>query len=370
MAGAFAHVHGRVRRALVAGPAVPAARLPTGWEVLEPAHPLPDAVSVDAGSVALRLARDSQAEWLVVLLSGGASSMLCAPAGDLGVEDKARTSKALMDAGVPIDGLNGVRKHLSAIKGGRLAVLARRSLTLAISDVHHPVADDPSVIGSGPTVADPTTYAMALRTASAVTDIPARVLRHLERGAAGELPETIKPSDPRLDGAVYSIVGNRHTALTGAGRRAEELGYHVRNVEEPTHGDARTAAEQLIRRAASCPERPLCLLAAGETTVRVTGRGLGGRNQQLVLAALPLLRTPGTAAVIASAGTDGVDGPTDAAGAVGDGETLDRAAALGLDPAAALADNDAYRFFAALGDLIISGPTGTNVGDVQVLLLA
>jgi len=374
MALAFAQVpSARVARALVAGPGGTGASLPRAWQVLEPAHPFPDRAAVEAGQNALRLARASRDGWLAVLLSGGASSMVCAPAEGVTVEDKVAVSRALMDAGAPIDALNCVRKHLSAVKGGQLAAAAARSLTLAISDVHHPIPDDPSTIGSGPTAPDPTTFGQALEIAARVNGVPPAVMRRLERGAGGEVHETVKPGDPRLEQARVVVIGNRRTALDGAARRAETIGYRVAVIADVTRGEARDAAGLFLARAeqaARGPGRPLCVLAAGETTVHVTGTGKGGRNQEFALAASPDLPSLGRAVVLASAGTDGRDGPTDAAGAIVDSTTLERANRAGLDWKQALADNDAYPFFAGLGDLIISGPTGTNVGDLQVLLLA
>jgi hydroxypyruvate reductase len=198
------------------------------------------------------------------------------------------------------------------------------------------------------------------------------VRRHLERGAAGLLAETVKPDDPRLARAAFHVIGNRRTALAGAAACARERGYHVIVLDEAIGGEARTASRHFIEsaRSAAPASRPACVLAAGETTVSLTGRGRGGRNQEFVLAAINRLDAFESLTVLASAGTDGLDGPTDAAGALADSETARRAANLRLDPAAALANNDAYPFFDALGDLIFSGPTGTNVGDVQILLVA
>ena len=321
----------------------------------------------------MTLARESGADsWLVVLLSGGASAMLTMPAAGVTLENKVRAARALLRAGVPIDGLNCVRKHLSDVKGGRLGAAAFRSLTLAISDVHGPIADDPSVIGSGPTVADPTTFADALQIVRGLAGVSAEVRDYLERGAHGEVAETIKPDDPRLARAFYEVIGNRGTALSGAARVAEALGYTVGVLEEPTDGEARKAALAFVaraRRIAADGPRPLCILAAGETTVAVRGNGRGGRNQEFALAATPLVGSLGRAAVLASAGTDGVDGPTDAAGALVDSSTLQRSQRSGVDWQSSLANNGAYDFFEPLGDLIMWGPTGTNVGDVHVLLI-
>ncbi len=275
----------------------------------------------------------------MLLLSGGASALLASPASGLTLDEKTETARALMSAGVAIDGLNCVRKHLSAIKGGRLGAEAWRSLTLAISDVNGPVPDDPSVIGSGPTVADPTTFQEALvivRRASAASRsdvrVPSAVVQHLERGARGELEETIKPGDDRLARADFHVLGNRETALGGARRAAEDLGYSVAVLPAPTHGEARLAGEAFLADAARLAEgvrRPFCALAAGETTVRVTGGGRGGRNQEFALAVAPHVGRFERAVLVASAGTDGIDGPTDAAGALVDPSTVERGARAG-----------------------------------------
>jgi glycerate-2-kinase len=376
MARAFSRlVEQRTHWLLVAGPRSGAAPPLDGAEYWDASHPVPNDKSEGAGRRALALAREAAAadREIVLLLSGGASAMLAVPTWPLTIEDKARTALALMRAGVPIDGLNCVRRHLSDLKGGRLGVTARRSLTLAISDVHGPVPDDPAVIGSGPTVPDATTFAEALEVVESVPDVPASVRDHLGRGAEGTIPETVKPGDPRLADARFEVVGSRKAALEGAARCAETLGYAVIVEDEPTSGEARVASHAFLaraRRLAASDRRPVCVLSAGETTVTVTGQGLGGRNQEFALAVTPLIGSLGRASLLASVGTDGVDGPTDAAGAVVDCTTLERSSRLGLDWSRSLADNDAYHFFEPLGGLITWGPTGTNVGDVHVLLIA
>ena len=368
-----------VARGIVAGPKVGPEALPDRFEWFPAGHPDPNEASVAAGSRALELARSTNQDLgLVLLLSGGASALLVNPAPGLTIGDKLATAQALMTAGAAIDALNCVRKHLSALKGGRLGAEASRSLTLAISDVHGPIPDDPSVIGSGPTVADPTTYADALefvRTAqqesSRADAVPPSVVAHLERGRRGELPETIKPGDARLARAEFRIIGNRLTAVEGARRAAQRLGYAVRVLPDATHGEAREAAELFLAEATRLAESapgPCCVLAAGETTVKVKGRGRGGRNQEFALALTPHLARSARAIAVASAGTDGIDGPTDVAGAIVDNLTLKRAEGAGLDWQALLADNDAYHFFKPLGDSIEWGPTGTNVGDLHVFL--
>lgn len=366
--------HDSTVRGLIAGPRL-AGAVPPSVEWFDAAHPFPDQRSLDAAHRALALADEVPEDGaLLVLLSGGASSMLAAPAGGVTLEDKRGTSDALMAAGVPIDRLNCVRKHISAIKGGRLAALAPRCVTLAISDVHGPVPDDPSVIGSGPTVADPTTFAEALAIArESGARVPPAVIAYLERGAAGGEAETIKPGDPRLARASYEVIGNRHAAMEGAMRAAQQRGYVVQSIPDATTGEAREAAQRFLAEAKWFSEgaaRPLCVIASGETTVHVKGHGRGGRNQEFALAAAALVAGIGRAAVLASAGTDGRDGPTDSAGGVVDSSTLGRATRAGVDWRAALADNDAYAFFKPLGDLLAWEPTGANVGDVHVLLIA
>ena len=348
-------------------------------QVAAGAHPVPDAESVNAGARALTLAAQARArgDRLVVLLSGGASSMLAMPADGIPLEDKRALTALLLRSGLPIGDMNAVRKHVSAIKGGQLAAAAGASTTFALSDVHGPSEDDPAVIGSGPTVGDPTTFGdaeCALRAAGLLELAPASVRERLSRGARGALTETIKPGDERLASAAFVLAGSRRDAMAGARDAARSLGYDVECLVPPVVGEASEAGAIFVERvrAVGPSPRPRCVIASGETTVTlplsgVTGRG--GRNQELALGAAGALRHLGLA-VLASAGTDGIDGPTDAAGAFADSSTLARAHSMGLDPAGALAAHDAYRFFDALGDLIVTGPTHTNVGDLQILLIA
>jgi hydroxypyruvate reductase len=370
-------------RGVVAGPRVGSDELPIGIEWLDAGHPSPNASSEDAGRRALALASQSGTNGLLlVLLSGGASALMAVPADGLTLSDKIETSRALMNAGVAIADLNCVRKHLSAIKGGRLAAVARRTVTFAISDVHGPTPDDPAVIGSGPTVADPTTYAdaRAIVTRAGLAGIPASVASHLERAES----ETPKPGDPRLAASSFEVIGNRQMAMKGAADAARALGYAVRVLREPTSGEARETGAAFVasalgdagisrRTTAALPfDQPICIIASGETTVHVRGPGRGGRNQEFALAAVPLIDSTvigDAVAVLASAGTDGIDGPTDAAGAIVDPSSAARAQHAGLKWDAALAQNGAYDFFQPLGDLITWGPTGTNVGDIHVMLI-
>ena len=349
--------------------------LPAGIEWLRGGHPVPDEASVAAGTRALEIAGQlGAADRLIVLLSGGASALLAAPAPGLTLEDKRAVSGALLAAGAEIHALNTVRKHLSRIKGGWLAAAARGpTLTLAISDV---VGDDLSAIGSGPTVPDPSGFGDALGVIDRLggrAAYPAAVVEWLVEGSRGRRPETPKPGDPRLARSTARVIGSRRDALEGGRRAAEALGYRVATIEGPIVGEARLAAPAFVRAAARAARelpRPVCILAGGETTVRVTGHGRGGRNQEFALASAGHLADLGPSVVLASMGTDGVDGPTDAAGAIVDSSTLTRAKEAGLaEPDRYLADNDSHAYFRALDDLILTGPTDTNVGDIQVVLI-
>jgi glycerate 2-kinase len=358
---------------LVTGPRSANLELPPHLEWFDASHPSPNAASEAAGRRALALAAESRSRGvLLVLLSGGASAMLAVPAGGISLSDKIQTARALMNAGAAIVELNCVRKHLSGVKGGRLAAAAGETVTLAISDVHGPVPDDPAVIGSGPTVADPTTFADAREIVEALglmAAVPPAVASHLAR-AADESP---KPGDPGLARSAYHVLGNRHTAMDGARRAASDLGYAVRVVQPATVGEARDAGASFAAAALrNDAGGPLCVIASGETTVHVRGTGRGGRNQEFALGALAAIESCGSrghSAVLASVGTDGIDGPTDAAGAVVNGTTRLRAKERGASVEIALDSNGAYDFFQALGDLIIWGPTGTNTGDLHVLLV-
>jgi hydroxypyruvate reductase len=342
------------------------------WRVFEADHPHPSAASEAAGRAALALADEARLResLLLVCLSGGASAMLAVPAPGLSIADKSATTSTLLLAGLDIAETNVVRRHLSSIKGGQLAARAGRSITLAISDVCTPVDDDPVVIGSGPTVGDASTFADALgviRRHGLASRLPGGVLAHLEAGAAGRTAGPVPPDDPRLRSAAYRIVASRHDAMRAAAATARALGYHVRVRSSATLGEARDAAARFLDAAGDLP-RPGCIIASGETTVRVRGGGRGGRNQELALAAVERLAGLGPAA-LASIGTDGRDGPTDAAGAFVESGMWDEIGSSGrANLARALGENDSYPFLDSLDALIRTGPTGTNVGDLQILL--
>jgi glycerate 2-kinase len=376
MAQTFGEIAGpRVKRGVVIGTHLPI-ELPPHLTWIPSSHPLPDARSVAAGRSALEMARNGpQEETLVVLLSGGASALMAVPAGDLTLEDKRATVNVLLKGGADITALNTVRKHLSAVKGGRLAAAASGALVcLAISDV---VGDDLSVIGSGPTVPDPSTFSDAwgyIEQLGLQHQLPAAAARHLQAGLAGSVEETPKPGDAGFRRSVTRVIGGRMNAMEGARNAAQTLGYDVVLIDDPIVGEARVAAPALLTRARGLRagrQRPLCVIASGETTVKVVGQGRGGRNQEMALAVATQLaeRTAGIGdTAFASIGTDGIDGPTDAAGAHADTTTMARAREQALEPDKFLADNNAYAFFQRLGDLVMTGPTTTNVGDVQIVL--
>ena len=340
-------------------------------------HPLPDRGSLAAGRDALRCATEmSPSGCLVVLLSGGASALLAVPFEGVTLGEKIDTTRVLLAAGLPIHEINCVRKHLSAIKGGRLlSAAAGRVLTLALSDVVWPVEDDQAVIGSGPTVADRSTFSEAVK----ILDrpgvgalIPRPVIDLIERGRRGGLPETLKESFRLASDSLYRVIGSRKQAMEGATAAARDLGYAVAVVESPVVGEARIVGDNHVGRVVEASRGlngSVCIVSSGESTVTVVGDGRGGRNQEFALAAAPAISRLDGLAVLASVGTDGVDGPTDAAGALVDSTTVDRSKLLGLAPGPTyLAGNDAYTYFDRLGDLVRTGPTGTNVGDLQVVL--
>lgn len=337
-------------------------------------HPVPDDRSVAAARRALGLAARTDARTcLVLLVSGGASAMLAHPAEGLTLADKIEVSRALLAGGFPISEMNCVRKHLSEIKGGWLAARAAACCTLAISDVIGPDEDDPAVIGSGPGVADRSSFAESaavLKQRGVWDTIPSGVRSRIERGERGEVEETPKPGDPRLARASAFVVGSRRDAMAAARDAARALGYDAVVVDEPVVGESRQAGPALVARSARLagPSGSYCVISSGETTVSVRGAGRGGRNQELALAAIPALAALEWPTVLASVGTDGVDGPTDAAGAIADSSSMARATAMALSGDEALAANDSYAFFDRLGDLVRTGLTGTNVGDLQVLL--
>jgi glycerate 2-kinase len=363
------HMSGRVEGLVVTryGHAVPCASV----EVVEAAHPVPDAAGRAAARRILEYAKSAGADDLVLcLISGGASALLALPAEGLALEEKQAVNRALLASGADIAQMNAVRKHLSAIKGGRLAAAAHpaKVVSLLISDVP---GDDPAVIGSGPTVPDPSTFADALAILRQYgIEPPVAVLEHL-RAAKDETP---KRSDPRLANAKTIIVARPQASLEAAAARAQAAGITPVILGDALEGEAREVGKVLagialqVHRHGQPAASPCVLLSGGETTVTMRGSGRGGRNAEFLLAlAIHLSGAPGISALAAD--TDGIDGSEDNAGAIALPDTLARAREKGLDANAMLADNDAYGFFAGLGDLVITGPTLTNVNDFRAILI-
>lgn len=340
-------------------------------------HPLPDERSLIGTQRCLQLLRQARRNDLVIFfLMGGASSLLVRPAAGLTLADKRAVTDSLLKSGMTIAEVNCVRKHLSSVKAGGIlrSAYPTKVITLAISDV---IGDDPTVIGSAPTFYDPTTYRdawNALGRYRLLKNIPQRVRDHLLQGIGGEIPETLKPGTTLLGQNLFILLANNADALVAAKNRAESLGFAATILTTELSGDTRTSARELssflkrIGNGNKTYRRPHCFLLGGETTVRIRGKGMGGRNQEFALvSAIELLRSPGL--YLLSAGSDGCDGPTDAAGAFADGRTVSKAHSLGLDPYQALRDNNSYNFFNRLGDLFSPGPTGTNVLDFKIVLL-
>ena len=373
MAAAFVAVpHLAIRGALAIGTHTDT-DLPPSIEWIESSHPYPDTRSERAGDRALAVAQGVHSgEALVILLSGGASALMAAPVAGVSLEDKIAATRLMMNAGADIVALNTVRRHLSKVKGGRLAAASVGvTVTLAISDV---VGDDLSAIGSGPGVPDPTTWADA---ESALDRFGGaahgeRVRAVIRQGLSGALADTPKPGHASLARSKARVIGSRQDAMAGARQAAIDKGYHAIVITEPITGEARTAAPAWLARVrgllADAP-RPACVISSGETTVRVTGSGRGGRNLEFALAlAGDLAAIP--SCVMASIGTDGIDGSSGVAGGCVDATTIARASQAGLDPPANyLAANDSFAFFSALDDVVRLGRTDTNVGDLQVLLI-
>jgi hydroxypyruvate reductase len=339
--------------------------------LLRAAHPIPDQRGAAATREILAFAaRPDPADLLLVLLSGGASSLLCGPVDGVALADVAAAVRVLLGSGASIDELNTVRKHLAAATGGRLARAARagRVEVLVLSDV---IGDRLDVIASGPFAPDPSGFADALSVVERrdpQRQVPRAVRAHLEAGVRGEREETPGADEPCFASVRHTLIASNATAIRAACAAADARGWRGVAATGALCGEARRVAPRLVALAdASRAERPLCLVAGGETVVTVTGSGRGGRNQELALAAALAIAGRADVALLA-AGTDGADGTTDAAGAFADGGTVARGARAGSDASAALADNDAHGFFAREGGLVRTGPTGTNVADLAFVL--
>jgi glycerate 2-kinase len=335
-------------------------------ELNECGHPVPDQRGVDGTDRIAAIASSAGRDDLVLcLISGGASALLPAPPPPITLAEKQAITRLLLACGADIHELNAVRKHLSRLKGGQLARLASpaRVEALLLSDV---IGDDLDTIGSGPTAPDRSTFAAAaaiLEKYQLADRVPSSIRGRIAAGARGELPETPKPGDAVFSRVRNTIIGSNRLALAAAARHARKLGYRTTVLSSSIEGETREIAR--MHAAIARDARPrTCIVTGGETTVTLRGPGLGGRNQEFVLAAaIDIAGLHET--VILSAGTDGTDGPTDAAGAIADGATLQR----NPDAARYLAANDSYHYFESLGDLIVTGPTNTNVMDVHLILV-
>ena len=350
--------------------------MPSNIAIFEAGHPIPDDNGVAATADVVRLLESADQSVLVVcLISGGGSALLVSPQEGITLLEKQSVTDLLLRAGANIVELNTVRKHLSRVKGGRLAELAypAKVISLILSDV---IGDPLDVIASGPTSPDTTTYRDALgvlRKYGLNERVPKSILQLLQKGEAGSLRETPKPGDPSFRTVDNIIVGSNRLATEAGVKKAEELGFSATVLSNDIQGEARDVAASLARQALQIKQTrgetsKVCLIQGGETTVTVRGKGRGGRNTELALGfSLEIAGTQGISML--SAGTDGTDGPTDAAGAIVDGQTVQRMEALGLDPIACLRENDSYTCFQKAGGLFITGPTGTNVMDLQIVLI-
>ncbi len=343
----------------------------------EASHPIPDEAGVEGTRRILEIAKQAKKDDLIIcLISGGGSSIMPLPRGRITINDKRKITDALLKCGATINEINTVRKHISHFKGGWLAKKAYPAtiLNLILSDV---VGDPLDFIASGPTVPDSTTFSDAVKVLKKYglwDKAPTSIRKVLSDGEKALIPETPKADDEAFKNVYNVVVGNNRFASLAACEHLKSAGLNTLLLTSAMEGEARhvgvmlaSIAREVFMSGNPVP-KPAGIIAGGETTVTVTGKGLGGRNQEIALAAaLKLSRMDGVA--VASLSTDGVDGPTDAAGAIADGKTLTRAAKIGLNPEGFLAENDSYNFFSRLGDLIFTGPTGTNVNDVSVIVV-
>jgi hydroxypyruvate reductase len=346
-------------------------------KIIEAGHPVPDENGVKGAESIMQIAIQAGENDLVIcLISGGGSALLPFPAPGITLEDKQETIKILLSCGAAINEINSIRKHLSGIKGGRLAQAAYPAsfISLLLSDV---VGDDLDVIASGPSVPDSSTYQDCMEIITRygmIKKLPDSVLRHLQNGLAGLVPETPKPQDPVFSKTGNLIIGSNMDAIRSAKIKAQNLGYNTLILSSMIQGETREVARvhaaiaKEIRKTGQPLSPPACILSGGETTVTLSGNGKGGRNQEFALAAAIDIDGHENI-VIFSAGTDGTDGPTDAAGAVADSTTITRASGKRLHAFEYLSNNDAYHFFHSINDLVITGPTLTNVMDLRIILV-
>jgi glycerate 2-kinase len=347
--------------------------------VFEAGHPLPDQRNLRASSAIASLAENLKKDDLVIcLISGGASSLLIKPSSDLSLQDIKSLTILLLSCGASIDELNTIRKHLDEFKGGGLAraLFPATVVSLILSDV---IGDHLDMVASGPTVADPTTYADAwaiLEKYQIIDQVPEKIKVHIKNGILVKIPETVKLGDPILDKIRNILIGNNTQTVKAACQAAEKLGYTSKILTTSLQGEASEAGQTLSKIALSSltdndfNDHPTCLIAGGETTVTIKGSGKGGRNQELALGSVIGLSASEHELVLVSLATDGGDGPTDAAGAVATNHTFSRGELLGLHPQDYMQRNDSYHYFNKLGDLIKTGPTLTNVNDLALIFIA
>jgi len=345
--------------------------------LIEAGHPVPDKNGMKGADEILNLASAAKEHDLVIcLISGGGSALLTLPAKGITLKDKQDTIKILLSCGATIHEINTIRKHISKIKGGRLAkaVYPASMLSLILSDV---VGDDLDVIASGPSVPDPSTFEEGMKIFKKykiTKNIPKVVVSHMRKGASGKVPETPKEGNKIFKNTYNLIIAGNMEAITAARQESNKMGYKTLVLSSMIEGETRdvakvhTAIAKEILKTGNPIPPPACILSGGETTVNITGSGLGGRNQEFVLAAaLDIAERKNI--VVLSGGTDGGDGPTDAAGAIADTNTSKRAESMGLNPLNFLLNNDSYHFFKQLDDLLITGPTNTNVMDLRIILV-
>jgi glycerate 2-kinase len=341
-------------------------------EVVEAGHPVPDENGLRGTETIINLLKDADEQTLVLsLISGGGSALLVSPCEGITLAEKQVVTDTLLRAGADIYELNTVRKHISRIKGGRLAELAypAKVISLILSDV---IGDRLDVIASGPTAPDTTSFGDAILVLDkyGLKDrIPANVLTLLNRGAGGVIPDTPKAGDKIFEHVENIVIGSNTIALSAAKEKAVQLGFQTDILSAEITGEAREVGKRLAEKTVelrTARHKKLCLISGGETTVTVRGKGKGGRNMEMALSFAMEIQGLDRITFL-SAGTDGTDGPTDAAGAIVDGKTIEKAG--GMEPEAYLKNNDSYHFFKKTGDLLITGPTGTNVMDIQIVVI-
>jgi len=347
-------------------------------KVNEAGHPVPDAAGIRGTREIIKLLENSEKDDLVIcLISGGGSALLPLPAGDMTLEDKQTVTAALLECGAAIHEINAIRKQISLVKGGRLAQLAYPStlISLILSDV---IGDNMDVIASGPTVPDTHTFEdcqVIIDKYGLGDKVPGSVTEYIEKGCRGECEDTPKANDRVFRETQNVIIGSNIIAVKAANEKAKELGYNSIILSTLIHGETEevakvhTAIAKEIVATDNPVKKPACLISGGETTVTIEGEGLGGRNQEFVLAAAIDIEGLGNVVVL-SGGTDGTDGPTDAAGAIADGNTIKRADELSMNAYEYLCNNDSYNYFQTLNDLLITGPTNTNVMDLRLILVS